>query len=508
MRKTAVIFFTLIVVMANSAMAMSIEPADSWVYESLDLLSHYKQPLYFQNQRPYWRDMILNGPGNNYEDRNYYIDALTSVNFGNRVADWEYKRIRKELDHIRTFWKALKGEMLRLKITPYSLNHFENDESPLYRIGMKAEGTINFFNSVFLQLRGRFENKGHLDSFAKVRRWGDKLTSHFDYALLGYKYKDFRFTIGRTFRAWGPEDNDRLLLSTNSPPFNQISTEYSGKWLAFQFWAAQLDQFLDPEGDKWNRFFSAHRLVVKPHKRLEIGLSETVLYARENAGWDLMYLNPLLPFYVEQYNNRIDDNIYMDIDFTWYPVDGLKLYGELLIDDFQIDFVSESHQVGFNLGISELGLFLSEYLQLEIDYTQIRNSVYGQNKFYNVFSHEDVIIGSSLGTDSDRLRYRATYHTNPFLRISIGGEYRRKGEGRYDTAEYPAPKGLDFPSGIVENEWDNYLRFDILKGTIIEGAVTAGYRSIENLDNADGESLDSPYLSVNIFYHFKQLFLL
>ncbi|HEQ99183.1 MAG TPA: hypothetical protein ENO22_07580 [candidate division Zixibacteria bacterium] len=507
MRKTVLIFSSIVLLIASLALSQSIEPTDSWVYESLDLLHHYQQPEYFENQRPYWRDEALDDVGGDGTGDGYIIDGVMRVILGNSVARWEYKRVASELAYIRDFSRAPGSNMLRFKVSPYSLNHFEDKREPLYRIGFKAEGLVNFSSNIFIQLRGRIENKGHLDSFAKVRRWEDKITGYFDYALLGWEYHDFRFTFGRTFRAWGPEDNDRLMLSTNSPAFNQFSAEYSRRWLAFQFWAAQLDPFFDAEGDKLNRFFSVHRLAIKPYKRLEIGLSETVLYARENAGWDLSYLIPILPFYWEQYNNRIDDNIYWDIDFTWYPVDGLKLYGEWLIDDFQIDFVSEPHQIGFNLGVSELGLLFSQYLQLEFDYTQIRNTVYGQNKFYNVYTHEGVIIGSSLGTDSDRLRYAATYHANPFLRISAGGEYRRKGEGRYNTGEYPAPKGQKFPSGIVEEEWDNYLRLDILKGTTIEGQVTAGYKSIENLDNIEGNCLDSPYLSVNILYHFKRAFL-
>jgi hypothetical protein len=284
--------------------------------------------------------------------------------------------------------------------------------------------------------------------------------------------------------------------------------EFQGKSIAFQFWATKLDRFYDSEGNRLNRFFSAHRLAFKPYRGLEIGLSETVLYARRESGWELYYLNPILPYYWEQYNNFIDDNIYWGIDFSWYPMMGLKLYGELLIDDFQIDFISEAQQVGFNVGVSELGLVASKYLQVEVEYTQIRNTVYGQNKFYNVFTNYGVIIGSSLGTDADRWRYALTYHATPYLRLTAGGEIRRKGEGDiYDTENYPAPKGQKFPTGVVEKTYDNYLQAYVLYGTTIEGLVTIGYRKTKNLDHQPVD-FDSGYISVDLFYHFKAFFLM
>ena len=170
--------------------------------------------------------------------RQFTIDAP-------KICHWECTRVRKEAysrlpntsrSDITTLW---------LKVSPYSLNHFIDEDKPLYRIGLKAEAVMNISDQFFLQLRGRMENKGDLDSFARVRKWKDKITGYFDYALLGYKYKSIRVTWGRTFRAWGPWDNDRLLISTNSPAFNQISFEFNHKWLAFQYWTAKLDHFTD-----------------------------------------------------------------------------------------------------------------------------------------------------------------------------------------------------------------------------------------------------------------------
>jgi hypothetical protein len=475
----------------------SIEPTDSWVYESWKILNHYKPPDYFANQRPYWRDMLID-----YSSRHFESEKTS------KILQWENERLLFEKRSRPTGALNNKKTPLWLKVSPYSLNYFIDKDKPLYRFGLKAEAVMQINEQFFMQLRGRMENKGDLDSFAKVRKWEDKITGYFDYALLGYKYKSIRITWGRTFRAWGPWDNDRLLISTNSPAFDQISFEFSHKWLAFQYWTAKLDHFTDSEGTRINRFFAAHRLAFKPWKRLEIGLSETVLYGRKESGWELYYLNPILPFYWEQYNNRIDENIYMGADLTWYVRPGLIVFGELLLDDFQIDFVSEPQQIGFNIGFSEIGLVLSPQLQIALDYTQIRNTVYTQNKFYNVFANEGVVIGSSLGTDADRLRYKLTYHATPLLRIALGGQYDRKGEGRFtDVYSQGIPDQEKFPSGRVQKRSDNYLEVSVLKGAILEGYLKIGYVDIKKIDNQPG-NFYSPYISLNLSYHIAHLFLL
>lgn len=470
----------------------SMEPTDRWTHNSFNLLLLYSLPQGFVNERPYCHEQF-------YDQIQHYFETLKEKKT-NPVTTWEAERLYRGLQEFPEMSSASTVSSL-FRFTPYSLNSFEDKAEPLFRYGLKGEVIFHFASNLFMQVRGRLENKGHLDSFAKVRRWEDKLTGYFDYALLGFRHRHFDFTIGRTLRAYGPHDNDRLLISTNSPAFDQISMSYSNSWLSFSYWTTRLNSFHDADSNKINRYLAAHRLAIKPHKRLEIGMTETVLYGREGSGWELYYLNPLLPFYWEQYNNRIDDNIYWQMDFSWFAMDGLKLYGELLIDDFQIDFVTEPHQLGFNLGFSELGLLLSDYLQIEADYTQIRNTVYGQNKFWNVFANEGVVIGSSLGTDADRLRYRITWHHSPLLRFAVGGSFDRKGEGRYDNRDaYPAPQDQPFPSGTVQERWDNYFQVHLFNNHQFELLARGGYRHIDNLNNMDSD-FHTYYLTLNIFYY-------
>lgn len=487
----SIILFSFTASLAN-AEKTSVEPADSWVYNSLNLIYHYHPPEHFVNQRPLWRGDIIA-----YLDRNE-----TSPH---PVSTWERQRILSEYATL----PELSGDTQRnstawLKLSPYSMNRFEDHDKPLFRLGFVGEGVYRYGDNLFLQMRGRFGNRTYLDSFAKVRKWGEDGGGYFDHGLLGLKYKSLRFTFGRTFRTYGPYDKDRLLVSANSPAFDQVSLEFRHDWFRFHFWTAQLDHFTDPEDSLWiNRFYSSHRLTLKPHRRLEIGISESILYGRKGGSFDFQYMNPFLFFYGEQFNTRNDENIYFGLDLTWFAHPGLILFGELLLDDFQIDFVTEPHQIGFNLGISELGLLLSDRLQLVMDYTHIRNTVYGQNKFYNVYAHHGVVIGSSLGTDADRLRATAIAHLNPCLRISLAGEYSRKGEGRYDDPqEHGVEKGEKFPSGRVETTQTAFLKLELNRQSVLQAELTAGYRDIRNWKNYNIDR-DTYFINFNLRYSFR-----
>ena len=66
---------------------------------------------------------------------------------------------------------------------------------------------------------------------------------------------------------------------------------------------------------------------------LAMGFSEAIFFVSD--GLDLAYMNPLIPWYPVQWNERDDDNAMLCLDATVRPLRGLAAYGELLIDDLQ-----------------------------------------------------------------------------------------------------------------------------------------------------------------------------
>ena len=121
----------------------------------------------------------------------------------------------------------------------------------------------------------------------------------------------------------------------------------------------------------------------------------------------------LLPYYVEQYKQYVDDNSLWNLEFALTFWKNKEFYGELLIDDFQYDFVSEPHQMGLTLG-TKLADFLGwqgSYWNLQ--YTRIGTFVYGQQKLWNRYTYQDVVLGHVLGSDFDQWQGSFEYFARP-----------------------------------------------------------------------------------------------
>jgi hypothetical protein len=178
----------------------------------------------------------------------------------------------------------------------------------------------------------------------------------------------------------------------------------------------------------------------------------------------------------------------------------------LLIDDFQIDFVSEPQQVGFDVGISSNGIVGTGRLRFDLQYTQIRNYVYGQVFPRNIFTNRGVIIGSSLGPDADRVRFTTSYVANRHLVLEAGAMFARKGEGRITDPQLGGvPKNEKFPSGLAQKKLRLHFGVSLTFAPLLDLHLIAGYSRIDNPENLIGMT-ESPFADLSVQYDFQRWF--
>jgi len=467
-------------------------PLDDWRSRAIDwmMLDAPRFGHFSYSSRPYLSS-----------DRNSLIDRVKLAE--SSAARPFYEKFRNDCAAEKYVYRNMKsGDLqLRNRISPFTIMSFSDSARAVSRFGLKDELAIQYKNySLFL--RARVENEGYRDTDFKGRSWNDDLTGYMDYAMLQYSPRQsLTFGYGRSFRVYGPGDSDRLLLSDSSPAFDQIFMRFNNKWVAFEYFHGRLSNQRIAGDTVVQKYFAAHRFIFKPRKNLEIGISETVLYARNGTGPEWYYMNPFLPFYGEQWNNIQDDNIYFGLDFTWWPFYQTRVYGELLFDDFQYDFVSEPHQMGMDFGISTLGQ-IHNNLRLDLQYTQIRNYVYSQRLKQNIYTNNNVLIGSSLGSDVDRTRYKASFVAHPDIVIAIGGEYMRKGEGNFrEPLQEPVDKSESFLTGEVRKSWSNYVELQVLTGNMLDVVARAGYVDVRG--GPEDTKIGTPFAEIRAQYDFQ-----
>jgi len=332
-------------------------------------------------------------------------------------------------------------------------------------------------------------------------------------AYLSFKLPYFNLFLGRENLSWGQSRLSPLLLSPSSPPMDMLKLQ--GEWSFFKVssFFAQLDPVTvsDSAGTtKYRRYLSAHRFSFKVKSFLELGFSETVIYGGKNRWFELYYLNPLLWFHGAQLNADEDDNTFIGLDFNFTPLKRLLFYGELLIDDFQIEKKSasdkEPNELGFSLGL-KVGDFLGlKGSELNLEYLRINNWTYNQKYPWNRYLFKHKIIGNPLGPDADNLFFSISGYLRKNLEAKISYEFIRRGEGKV-TSLWDEPwiyiedyKGK-FPSGIVEKTNDLRLSLDYNYKNIFRANLSGDFVKISNSKNILGTDEKLYRFSLLIHYH-------
>lgn len=420
-----------------------------------------------------------------------------------RHFDSRFNLLDKAIGAIRR--RGVFGEYVKLdyRLVPYSQELLADDARPIHRIGTNAEAWFGYLSRWQVHIRARLDNHGGLDPQFHGRIWKEKLTGWVDNAAVYYSVDRFFVSAGRSFIHWGPESRDALLLSDHGPPLDRLWLGYENRAFRFDVIHARLDD-MRVDADTVSRYLSAHRLTFRKAGLFELGLSEVVLYGGIDRQPEWYYLNPFLPYYWEQWNQRQEDNIMFGADFVVYWPQRARIFGELLVDDFQIDFESEPHQVGYKLGIDALEPFGLRRIFTKLTYTRLNPTVYGQILRRNLYLHKGEPLGYFAGNDQDRWLGLLRYHASVNFDFELELQRQRRGEGKIGVFEVAAvPYQDQFPTGVVEKSTKLTLRCDFFTKLMLRGYLAAGYEHLDNFAHQDGVSHDRVSLDISLAWYLE-----
>lgn len=297
------------------------------------------------------------------------------------------------------------------------------------------------------------------------------------YALLHFDKYVAKF--GRDFLWWGRGYDATLLLSDYSRPLDQFYGRATFNKFRLHYVAAKLDPVRLPDSLQASpvhnfaeRYLSAVRaeLVFNP-RVLTVAATQMVIYGGANRGFEWYYLNPLLLFHGEQLNEARKGNTFLALDFSLRPAARAELYGQLLIDDYQIERTGkrdlEPSEMGYLLG-GELAEPLHwRGVSLGAEYTRVANRTYNTLFAWEKFLHRNRPLAHFLGNDFDRVLVHGHAYLGANVTLNAVFETRRRGEGRIDST-FEAPwlnvnegesYSEKFPSGVVERS--KHVQFEL-----------------------------------------------
>lgn len=349
------------------------------------------------------------------------------------------------------------------------------------------------------------------------------LYGYMEQGYLQYRQDWLSIKVGRDWLQSGPGRDAQLLFSANSRPFDMYHLKFGKSVLQFSFWGMQLDRqrIIEDRSYIANRYLNGHSLRLNLRNRIYIGISEVALYGGENRSWEMGFVNPLSFYYLYNLNQEVggtNANVLYTIDWDLYIFPQMNIYGEFLIDDYQVD-----NEAPGDLEPAELGLLLGfqwanpagfSGSKLHLAYTQVRNRTYNvAAPPFGKYLHRNEEIGHYLGNNFWQLALDLDYWLKPELQLTGFTRFTKQGEGSVagvfneDFLNFMPEEGYDepFPFGIVERDWQSgvrvfykphhlaYLRFDLT------------YSDISNFQHFEGQATSDMQLRIAAGWEWEKL---
>lgn len=325
----------------------------------------------------------------------------------------------------------------------------------------------------------------------------------------------FRFGLERV--SWGFGRYGNLMFSRQAMPMTVLGFSFRDENFDFEsmvgFLSPVKEEFdrmeIDPQYiTDQQRYISAHSLSFRPLRGLSFSLREAVIYGGPGRRFEPAYAVPLLWYHGYQLNSGIDDNTFVSLGFDYRHAGKLWAYGEVLIDDFQIEKETrgdyEPDQIGFLIGVETFDLGLGGS-GIGLEYARINNWTYNQAHPHNRYINRNYPIGFPDGPDNDIVNWEYSWWVLAGLRLSYFGSVRRCGEGLIDTDwsapwlytdEYSEP----FPTGVVQRELINGLRLLGLDKNRLWCNLEIHLADINNAGNVSGANETNWEFSVELGY--------
>ncbi|MGD9900266.1 MAG: capsule assembly Wzi family protein [Calditrichaceae bacterium] len=519
-RKT--VFLLLILTGIGSLQAQETIPPYHWTNQYIDYL---KVQGYFPElsviNRPYDRQNIaknlltIDWLSLSAQGKDIQIIKILLREFSfeiKQLNDHEDSKWKELIKKVINFLKSESGENIDLffklgAFGDFNTRYDDQTQETASNYNFHAEGGLYWKNRLTLY------NNTYIFDEAEPGYIGKDYSGYYAYteqAYLAWQSEWLRAKIGRDYMQLGPGRTGQLLISDNSRSFDMYSASIGNHTFQFSFWGFMLDRrrITDPELQQFsiysNRYLNGHRLSVNLKDKYFFAVNEVAIYGGPNQGWEFGLMNPLMFYHGYNVNTPgVDTNTLYTIEWDLYFRKNLELYGEILIDDYQIDEETpedlEPNEYGILVGVNWSSPFGLSGGLLNAEYVQIRNRTYNApDNDWEKYIHRNEVIGYSLGNDLEHYFLSMSYWLRADMKLNLKGSLVRQGEGTVsgefnkDFLNYTVEEGYDesFPFGTVEDHTQLGLSLFYKPHRIGHLELDLAYNSFDNFNHIDGLTHD------------------
>jgi hypothetical protein len=193
--------------------------------------------------------------------------------------------------------------------------------------------------------------------------------------------------------------------------------------------------------------------------------------------------------------NRLGkNNVMWAVDAAWQARHGVRLYGELAVDDISFSSEKRPRALAWQLGFTARRWDHVGAWSLRGEYSRVYQFT------YSVYHHHDfefagLPTGFPLGPDVDRLNGRADWRPDAEWCFGIEGSFTRKGQGRLGDAYVPGSGAVNnlILTGILDVDSRVALTADWSPAPGLLAGASLGFASVTAQDHVPGADHSGPY---------------
>ena len=317
-------------------------------------------------------------------------------------------------------------------------------------------------------------------------------------AFLRYSGHSSSLQIGRAPIFWGQSRSHSIVHTTSGPTYDHISAKTNFKQFQFEFFSGQLGPDTANVVVRIKRLTAGHRLTwISESNKLMFSFGEQVIYTGKHRSVEFMYLNPFVPYFFtavegdELYQPDDSDNSIIFLTARYNPQPSFSLYGEIVIDDFQVDEGNIADQLGLRLGAEGELSIANRPVTWEADFTKMStwtNIHYGQSTSWYNRGHA---LGYLYGTDLWAVHVQGDAWLTKQILFAVDYTWLGKGsktlQAEFDNWDEAKPS-KSFPSEPVIN---HHLITTSVSLWSSLGMFEVGYSTIPFANKIAFEGMDS-----------------
>jgi len=302
--------------------------------------------------------------------------------------------------------------------------------------GVHSKLTINDdFTASFTAIGGRVAFPNFIDTIIQTTalipglgRAYKNSSGSYDFAnltgCLSYSpNKIFNFQLGKDKHFIG-EGYRSLLLSdvANNNPYLGINTNiWRIQYNVWYSWMKDFSQFNGTNKSLQNKFGTFHYLSFNALKNLNISFFENVIWQGTDTNrvrtFDVNYLNPVVFYRPQEYSVGSPDNSMMGLTISGILFKKLKLYGQVVADEFFLKEIRAkrgwwANKQGWQLGAKYINAFKIQGLSIQAEYNEVRPYTYTHGSVQQNYAHYGQALAHPFGANFKEYLGFINYRTN------------------------------------------------------------------------------------------------